>query len=81
MKNLEVSKQTFVKNGRNWELCNTNTKSEEVYKDLAQAMISKKINCCLYIKSIKKIPLYNGLQRIDVLYDNGVKVVYTVADH
>ena len=81
MMNLEVSKQTFVKNGRNWELSHTTTNTAEVYKDLANALISKKINCCLYIKSIKKIPLYNGLQRIDILYDNGVKVVYTVADH
>ena len=80
MKNLEVSKQTYVKNGRNWELTNTTTDSATVYKDLAQAMISKKINCCLYIKSIKRVPLYNGQQRIDILYGNGVKVVYTVAD-
>ena len=81
MMNMEVSKQVYVKNGRNYELSHTTTNSEEVYKDLAQALISKKINCCLYIRSIKRIPLYNGFQRIDVLYDNGVKVVFTVADH
>lgn len=81
MKNMEVSKQVYVKNGRNWELSHTTTNAAEVYKDLADALISKKINACLYIKSIKRIPLYNGLQRIDVLYTNDTKVTFTVADH
>ena len=81
MKNMEVSKQVYVKEGREWKLDHINTNAAEVYKGLADALISKKINCCLYIKSIKRIPLYNGFQRINVLYDNGVKVVFTVADH
>lgn len=81
MKNLEVSKTVYVKEGREWKQSHTTTNAAEVYKDLADALISKKINCCLYIKSIKRIPLYNGLQRIDVLYTNETKVTFTVADH
>lgn len=81
MKNQEVSKQIFVKNGRNYELTYTTTDSATVYEDLAQAMISKKLNGCSYIRSIKRIPLYNGFQRIDVLYTNDTKVTFTIADH
>ena len=81
MKNLEVSKQIFVKSGRNYELTYTNTNAAEVYADLAQAMISKKLNGCSYIRSIKRVPLYNGYQRIDILYTNETKVAFTIADH
>lgn len=81
MKNQEVSKQIFVKNGRNYELTYTTTDSATVYEDLAQAMINKKLNGCSYIRSIKRIPLYNGFQRINVLYTNDTKVTFTIADH
>lgn len=81
MMNLEVSKSIYTKEGREWKQTYTTTNAAEVYEDLAQALISKKINACSYIKSIKRVPLYNGLQKINVLYDNGVKVVFTVADH
>lgn len=50
----------------------------QVYKDLAQELISKKINSCTWIKTIKRRQLYNGYIEITVTYDHGGKRVYTV---
>ena len=49
-----------------------------IYKDLAQELISKKINSCTWIKTIKRRQLYNGFIEIAVTYDHGGKRVYTV---
>lgn len=57
------------------------TDAATVYADLAQELISKKINACQWIKSIKRTTLYNGFQRVTVTYDHGGRRVYTVADH
>lgn len=51
---------------------------EDVYKSLASELIAKKINCCSYIKSIKRRQLYNGFIEITVNYDNGGRRIYTV---
>lgn len=69
------------KQGRNfvttWE-CNDAT---QVYDDLTHELIAKKLNACNWIKSIKRVPLYNGFDRITVSYDHGGRRVYTVANH
>lgn len=53
-----------------------------VYESLAMDLISKKINCCQWIKSIKRKQLYNGFIQITVIYCNDGKPygrrIYTV---
>ena len=78
MNNEKVMVIYEAKEGRKY--CET-WRSEDparVYKDLAQELISKKLNECRYIKSIKRTALYNGFQRITVTYDHGGRRLYTV---
>lgn len=49
-----------------------------IYDDLAHELIAKKINACLWIRSIKRMPLHNGYDRIIVTYDHGGRRIYTV---
>lgn len=49
-----------------------------VYEDLSVEFIAKKINACLWIKSIKRKQLCNGFQQIIVTYDHGGRRIYTV---
>ena len=51
----------------------------QVYSDLAQELISKKINNCTWIRSIQRRNLYNGYQQITVNYNYGRRI-YTVKD-
>lgn len=50
----------------------------EVYKDLAEELINKKLNECRYIRSIRRKNLFNGFQQITVTYDHGGRRTYTV---
>ena len=67
-----------VKNGNKYEVTRTITDEFEVYRDLANDLIHKKINECKYITRIRKVPLYNGYDKIYVIYNNGVRRTYTV---
>lgn len=49
-----------------------------IYDDLAHELIAKKVNKCLWIRSIKRLPLYNGYDHIIVTYDHGGRRIYTV---
>jgi hypothetical protein len=61
-----------------WVEAHTITDEATVYARLSEDLIAKKINKCLYIKSIKRVNNYDGTQNITAVYDHGVKVVYTV---
>jgi hypothetical protein len=74
-------KITEVKNGKKWEQTNIDTDILSVYQSLANDLIAKKLNQCSYIKSIKRIPLYNGTQKIIVTYNNNCRCIYEVADY
>ena len=69
------------KQGRNYVETFRCDDEKRVYDDLAHELISKKINCCSWIKSIKRQPLYNGFDKIIVAYDHGGRRVYTVSSH
>ena len=56
----------------------SNSEPGYVYKRLAEDLISKKLNQCTYIKSIRRQNLYNGYAEITVIYDNNVKAIYTI---
>ena len=76
MENINVKAQ--IKNGKKWETVWESDNAETVYKDLSSELIAKKINACLYIKSIKRVQLYNGFINIIVNYDNGNRRVYHI---
>ena len=88
MRNDCVNMVIQVKEGRTWKdksyevsnhlLVNWTEIEREIYDSLTKDLIAKKLNKCTYIKSIKRIPLYNGFQRITVTYDNDVRRIYTV---
>ena len=74
---LEMYTMVRMQDGK-WAVPFRTTDAEYIYKDLAKCLIDKKINKCTYIRSIKRIPNYDGTQTIVVTHDNGVKAVYTV---
>ena len=69
------------KDGRAYVTTFSSDDAARVYEDLAHELISKKINSCTWIKSIKRRPMYNGFDEITVTYDHGGRRVYTVASH
>lgn len=70
----------YIKDGKNYVETYSSTDPETIYKRLTSCLIAKKINCCKWIRSIKRVNLYNGYQKITVLQDNGVKDEYIVKD-
>ena len=79
--NNKVNMTIEVKNGKNYEVTRVCEDRAEVYESLARDMVNKKICCCTYIKSIKRIQLYNGFEKIIVNYDNDVRTTYTIESH
>ena len=79
--NNTVNYVVEVKNGKTYEVTHTCNDVTEVYKSLTNDLVSKKLNNCTYIKSIKRTPLYNGFDRITVTYDNAVRRIYTIESH
>lgn len=74
----EIKRVIECKKGNAWETTLVTTDEKEIYKDLAMALVSKKLHQCTYIKSIKDHPNYDGTRNITVYYDNGVKSTYTI---
>lgn len=70
----------YIKNGKNYIETYSSTDPETIYKRLTNCLIAKKINCCKWIRSIKRENLYNGYQKITVLQDNGVRDEYIIKD-
>lgn len=77
----EISRTTEVKKAGKYVAEYTTTNEKEIYEELALAMISKKINNCSWIKSIKRTPLYNGTQKVTITFDNDCRNIYIVSDH
>ena len=68
----------YIKNGKKYIETYSSTDPETIYKRLTSCLIAKKINCCKWIKSIRRANLYNGYQKITVSQDNGVKEEYII---
>ena len=79
--NNKVNMTIEVKNGRQYEVTRICENRAEVYESLSRDMINKKICGCTYIKSIKRVNLYNGFEKITVSYDNDVRRIYTIESH
>lgn len=65
------------KAGRTYETTYVCEDNARVYESLANALVSKKLNCCSYIKSIKRIQMYTHVEII-VTQDNGFRTIYYV---
>lgn len=78
---MNVNFITEVKKGNKYEITRECNDSAYVYESLARDVIAKKINLCTYIKSIKRIQLYNGFEKIIVTYDNNCRCTYTIESH
>ena len=76
--NNKVNMTIEVKNGKTYEVTRVVEDRVEIYESLARDLINKKINACTYIKSIKRVQLYNGFEKITVNYDNNVRRIYTI---
>lgn len=74
----EINLIIEIKNGKKWVQDTVITDETLVYKYLANDLISKKLNGCNYIKTIKRVPNYDGTQTITVTFNNDTRSIYTV---
>lgn len=70
----------YIKDGKKYIETYSSTDPETIYRRLTNSLIAKKINCCKWVKSIKRENLYNGYQKITVFEDNGVKEEYIIKE-
>lgn len=73
-----ISCEILVKAGNKYSTSAIWHDSELVYKELCHDIWAKHIAKATYIKRITDRNNYNGTRTIEVLYDNGVKRIYTV---
>lgn len=67
-------------NGK-WQVNYTIENDElEVYRELAQYLIAKKINKCKWIKSIVRQPNYDDTQTIIIYKGENCRVTYIIED-
>lgn len=79
--NDKVNMTIEVKNGKKYEVTNVIENRTEVFESLARDLVNKKLCACTYIKSIKRVNLYNGFEKITVTYDNDVRRIYVIESH
>ena len=60
---MEVKKIVEVKREGKYHVSYTTEDATEVYKDLATALINKRLCRCAYINMIVRVPLYNGFTK------------------
>lgn len=63
------------KNGKAWMDMRTVTDPADIYESLAVELVAKKINACLWVKSITRKQKYTHVE-ITVTYDNGNRAIY-----
>ena len=76
MENLTV----YIDNGNGYHETYNTSDPLIIYQRLSGALIAKKINCCKWVRSIRRENLYNGYQRITVFVNYGCKEVYTIKE-
>ena len=77
---MEVKKIVEVKREGKYHPCYTTEDMTEVYKDLANALINKRVCHCSYINMIVRVPLYNGFTKIKVYYTDNVRHTYIIEE-
>lgn len=73
-----VSCEIMVKTGNKYNTSAVWHDAELIYKELSHDLLAKYVYKAQYIKRIKDRNNYDGTRTVEVLYDNGVKRVYTV---
>lgn len=68
----------YIKENNKYIETYATTDAETIYRRLTEELIAKKINCCKWIQSIKRVNLYNGFQKITVHETNGIKAEYII---
>ena len=79
--NNKVNMTIEVKNGKTYEVTRVCEDRAEVYESLAHDLVNKKLCACTYIKSIKRVQMYNGFEKITITYDNDVRRIYVIESH
>ena len=77
---MDTKLTVYVKKGNKWLHSYNTTDARQVYKSLATDLLNQKLGCN-YIKSIRRVSLYNGYQKVTTYYDNNTKTVYIVENH
>lgn len=67
-----------VKNGRDWETTYTTTDPEEIFRELSNDLIAKKLCKSSSIRSISRRNNYDGTNTVTVDYGNGTRRRYTI---
>jgi len=80
MKKIQMIAQLKLSDGKWHDNC-VFTDEAEIYRRLSENLIAKKINKCLYIKSISRRQNYDGTHDITVTFVNGVRHIYTIPTH
>jgi len=76
-----ISETRYTKTSKNaWEKKFYTEDVFEVYKDLSNDLIHKKLHNCSYITRITDESNYDGTRTITAYYTDGVKGVYIVAN-
>lgn len=70
----------YIKDGKNFIETYATSDPLIIYQRLSGALIWKKINCCKWIRSIKRENLYNGYQKITVYVNYDCKEEYIIKD-
>ena len=70
----------YIKDGKKYVETYSTTDALVIYQRLTNALIAKKINACKWVKSIQRVNLYNGYQKITVFENNGCKSEYIIKD-
>lgn len=73
---MEIKKQSYVKINNKWGLI-YEISGPDAAEDLAQALSAKYLEKAPYIKSVRRQQHYSH-KTITILFDNGVKQVFTV---
>ena len=68
----------YIKENNKYIETYATTDALTIYQRLTDTLIAKKINCCNWVRSIKRVNLYNGYQKITVLENNGCKSEYII---
>ena len=72
---MKIKRIAYIKNNNSWDTVYIETNAKNVYESLSNDVISKKINKCGFIKSIKRKQCYTHVE-ITVFYNEKTKSVY-----
>lgn len=76
--NRQIERRYEVKEGRTWRTTYRTEEPEEIYKSLAQQLMSHKVFHAPYIKRMEQRTNYDGTRTVKFYEDNGGRSVYII---